>query len=260
MTRRGSVGVALEVVVPLAALAIWWFASSNSDSFYFPPLSEILSTFADTWLFERVEPDLAPSVARLLAGYTLAVAFGIGGGLLLGLSPVAQRLTAPIVEFLRAIPPVALIPAAILVFGIGDGMKIVIVAMACLWPILLNAVDGVAAVEPTLLETARSYGIRPVDRVRSVVLPAALPQIFAGMRTSLSIAIIVMVVSEMVASTDGVGFFILESQSSFAITEMWSGILLLGILGYLLNLAFTRVERRVLRWHRGARESALAET
>ena len=96
--------------------------------------------------------------------------------------------------------------------------------------------------------------------MRSVILPAALPQIFAGMRTSLSIAIIVMVVSEMVASTDGVGFFILESQSSFAITEMWSGILLLGILGYVLNLAFTRVERRVLRWHRGARESALAES
>jgi ABC-type nitrate/sulfonate/bicarbonate transport system permease component len=93
-----------------------------------------------------------------------------------------------------------------------------------------------------------------------VILPAALPQVFAGLRISLSIAIIVMVVSEMVASTDGIGFFILESQSSFAIPEMWSGILLLGLLGYALNYGFTLVERRVLRWHRGARASALAST
>ena len=260
MTRRASVALGLEIAVPLAALALWWLASSDSDSFYFPPLSNILSTFGDTWLFERVGTDLVPSLARLAAGFALAVAIGIAGGLLLGISPIARRASAPVVEFLRAIPPVALIPAAILVLGVGDGMKIAIITVACLWPILLNTIDGVAAVEPTLLETARSYAIRPVDRVRSVILPAALPQIFAGMRTSLSIAIIVMVVSEMVASTDGVGFFILESQSSFAITEMWSGILLLGILGYVLNLAFTRVERRMLRWHRGARESALAET
>jgi ABC-type nitrate/sulfonate/bicarbonate transport system permease component len=260
VTRRGSVALGLEIAVPLAALAIWWVASSDSDSVYFPPLSDILDTFADTWLFERAGTDLAPSLARLITGFALAVVIGIGGGLLLGVSAVARRATAPIVEFLRAIPPPALIPAAIVVLGVGDGMKVLIITMACVWPILLNAIDGVASVDPTLLETSRSYGIRPLDRLRSVVLPAALPQIFAGMRTSLSIAIIVMVVSEMVASTNGVGFFVLESQSSFAITEMWSGILLLGILGYVLNLGFTRVERHVLRWHRGARESALAET
>ena len=246
--------------MPLAALAAWWFASSGSESVYFPPLSDILSAFADTWLFERVGSDLVPSLTRLGAGFALAAAFGIGGGVLLGVSPVARRATAPIVEFLRAIPPPALIPAAIVVLGVDDGMKVFIVAMACVWPILLNAIDGVAGVDPTLLETSRSYGIRPLDRLRSVILPAALPQIFAGMRTSLSIAIIITVVSEMVSSTNGVGFFILESQSSFAITEMWSGILLLGLLGYVLNLGFTRVERRVLRWHRGARASALAKT
>lgn len=94
-----------------------------------------------------------------------------------------------------------------------------------------------------------------------MILPtAALPRIFAGMRTSLSLAIIVMVVIELVASTNGVGFFVRASQSSFAISEMWSGILVLGRLGYVLNLAFTYVERRLLRWHRGARASALSET
>ncbi len=259
MTRR-TLAAGLEIAVPLAALAAWWLASSDSDSFYFPPLSEILTTFADTWLLERVGSDVVPSLARLLAGFALAVVVGVAGGLLLGMSPAARRTTGPIVEFLRAIPPPALIPAAIVVLGVGDVMKVVIIATACVWPILLNTIDGVAGVETTLLDTARSYRIRPADRLRHVILPAALPQIFAGMRTSLSIALIVMVVSEIVASTNGIGFFILESQSSFAIPEMWSGILLLGILGYVLNLGFTRVERRMLRWHRGARASPLAET
>ena len=89
------------------------------------------------------------------------------------------------------------------------------------------------------------------------MLPAASPQIFAGMRTSLSLALILMVISEMVASTNGIGFFVLQSQRSFAIPEMWAGILLLGLLGYALNLIFMLVERRVLAWHRGARASAL---
>ena len=258
MTRR-TLAAGLEIAVPLAALAAWWLASSDSNSFYFPPLSEILTTFADTWLFERTGSDVVPSLARLLAGFALAVVVGVAGGLLLGMAPAARRTTGPIVEFLRAIPPPALIPAAIVVLGVGDVMKVMIIATACVWPILLNAIDGVAGIETTLLDTARSYCIRPLDRLRYVILPAALPQIFAGMRTSLSIAIIVMVVSELVASTNGVGFFILESQSSFAIPEMWSGILLLGILGYALNLGFTGVERRVLGWHREARASALAE-
>ena len=110
----------------------------------------------------------------------------------------------------------------------------------------------------TLRETARAYRIRTGDRLRRILLPAAAPQIFAGMRTSVSLALILMVISEMVASTNGIGYFVLESQRQFDITDMWSGILLLGILGYLLNAIFTLVERRVLRWHRGARASALS--
>jgi ABC-type nitrate/sulfonate/bicarbonate transport system permease component len=127
----------------------------------------------------------------------------------------------------------------------------------CLWPVLLNTIDGVTGIDPTLRETARVYGVGGRDRLRRIVLPAASPQIFAGMRTSLSLALILMVISEMVASTNGIGFFVLQSQRSFAIPEMWSGILLLGLLGYALNLIFVVVERRVLAWHRGARASAL---
>lgn len=136
-------------------------------------------------------------------------------------------------------------------------MKVALIAFVCVWPVLLNTLDGVRGVEPTLRDTARVYGIPPRDRIRHVLLPAASPQIFAGMRTSLSLALILMVISEMVASTNGIGYFVLQSQRTFAIPEMWSGIVLLGLLGYALNAVFVAIERRVLRWHRGARESAL---
>jgi ABC-type nitrate/sulfonate/bicarbonate transport system permease component len=163
-----------------------------------------------------------------------------------------------LVEFLRAIPPPLLIPIAILVLGIGAQMKVAVIAAGCVWPILLNTIDGVRGTEPTLLETSRVYGVGRWDILRSVVLPAASPRIFAGLRIALSLALILMVISEMQASTNGIGFFVLQAQRSFAIPEMWSGILLLGLLGYLINGGFALLERRLLRWHRGAQASALA--
>jgi ABC-type nitrate/sulfonate/bicarbonate transport system permease component len=171
----------------------------------------------------------------------------------LGMSPLVRRVASPIVEFLRAIPAPALLPFALLVLGVGNSSKIFVIAFVCLWPILLNAIDGVSGVDPTLVDTGRVYRIPARDRLTRVVLPAAAPQIFAGMRTSLSLALILMVISEMVASSNGIGYFVLQSQRSFAIPEMWSGIILLGILGYLFNAVFLLLERRALAWHRGAR-------
>ena len=240
-------GVVLEVLVPLALLALWGVWSANTDTFYYPPLTEILETFMDTWVFERFASDVVPSLLRLSAGFAIAVVVGVAIGIPLGLNATARRAAAPIVEFLRAIPPPALLPLAIVVIGVGNGMKVLLIAFVCLWPVLLNTIDGIRGIDPTLNETARVYGVP-----RRATLPAATPQVFAGMRTSLSLAVIMMVVSEMVASTNGIGFFVLQSQRTFAIPEMWSGILLLGILGYLLNVLFVLVERRVLAWHREA--------
>jgi ABC-type nitrate/sulfonate/bicarbonate transport system permease component len=256
-TRRWLPGL-LQVLVPILVLVGWGMWSSGSDTYYFPPLTDILATFADTWLFERVGSDVVPSLVRLGLGYAIACLVGVGVGLALGSSRTLRRATDPIVQFLRAIPPPALLPFGILVMGVGTSMKVFIIAFVCVWPVLLNTIDGVAGVDPTLKETARVYGIDRRDRIVRIMLPAAGPQIFAGMRTSLSLALILMVISEMVASSNGIGYFVLQSQRSFAIPEMWSGILLLGILGYVLNTLFLMVERRVLRWHRGARQSALS--
>jgi ABC-type nitrate/sulfonate/bicarbonate transport system permease component len=256
--RRRVLGTALELAVPLAILALWAVLSADSETYYFPPLTDILDTFADTWLFERVGSDVVPSLVRLGLGYGIACVAAVALGLALGLSRPLRRALDPTVQFLRSVPPPALLPFGILVLGVGTSMKVFIIAFVCVWPVLLNTIDGVAGVDTTLRETATVYAVPPRDRLLRVTLPAASPQIFAGMRTSLSLALILMVISEMVASTNGIGYFVLQSQRSFAIPEMWSGILLLGILGYVLNAIFLLVERRVLRWHRGARASALS--
>ena len=187
--------------MPLALLALWALLSSSSDTYYFPPLTDILEAFADTWLFERVGSDVVPSLVRLGLGYGIACIVAVALGLALGSSRALRAAADPAVQFLRSIPPPALLPFGILVLGVGTSMKVFIIAFVCLWPVLLNTIDGVAGVDPTQRETARVYGIGARDRLLRVTLPAAAPQIFAGMRTSLSLALILMVISEMVASS-----------------------------------------------------------
>jgi ABC-type nitrate/sulfonate/bicarbonate transport system permease component len=244
---------AVEIGTTVAIVAALWLWTNGASSYYYPPLGDVLTAFKDTWLFDRFGADVVPSLLRLAAGFAIAVVLGIGLGVVLGLNATLRRMASPIIEFMRALPAPALIPFAILVLGVEDDAKIFLIAIVCIFPVLLNTIDGVAGVEPTLLDTTTVYRIGALDRLRFVILPAAAPQIFAGMRTSLSLSLILMVISEMVASANGIGYFILQSQRSFAITEMWSGILLLGLLGYLFNFVFTLIERRVLAWHQGAR-------
>jgi ABC-type nitrate/sulfonate/bicarbonate transport system permease component len=249
MIRRGLL-LALEITVPVVLLTAYAVWAAGAESFYFPPLGVIADRFVDLWLFDQVVENLLPSLRRLAVGYGLCVLLGVGAGLLLGAFRLVQQAVAPFMEFLRVLPAVALIPFGLLVFGIGDTMKIFIIVIGAVWPILLNTIDGVRGVDRGMLDMARAYNVGRWGRIRDIVIPATLPRVAAGMRTSLSIAIILMVVSEMVASRDGVGYFVLESQRRFAISDMWTGILVLGIVGYLANFLFVRVERRVLRWHR----------
>jgi ABC-type nitrate/sulfonate/bicarbonate transport system permease component len=254
--RARALGLGLEVGVTLVAVAFLALWVGRQDSYYYPPLGDVLVTFGNTWLVERVGSDVVPSVVRLAIGLALGVVAGVSLGLLLGRTPRLRRAATPIVEWSRAIPPPALLPAAIVALGVGDTMKVLLIAYVCLWPVLLNAIDGAAGLDPTLRDTVRSYRIGRRDRLLRVVLPAAAPQIFAGVRLAVSISLIVMVISEMVASTNGIGHVILYAQRSFAIAEMWSGILLLGILGCAVNALVAGLERRVLRWHRAARPGA----
>lgn len=256
MTRRKVVERAVEVLVPVAVVAIWWAWSASADSIYFPPVSKILTAFNDTWLFERFGSDVVPSLRRMLSGYVIGVVLAIAIGFALGLSPLLRRATGPVLHFLRSLPAPALLPFAMVVFGIGDGMKVALIAFGSFFPVLLSTIDGVRAVDPVCLDAVRVYGIGRRDRLLRVMLPAASPMIVAGMRTSLALALLLIVISEMVASTSGIGYFVLQAQRTFLLPEMWAGMLLLGLLGFALNGVFVLIERRALLWHRGARAGA----
>lgn len=244
-------GLALELILPVGAVATWWVLSADSTSAYFPPLSDSVSALQRIWFFSHFASDAVPSLAHLAAGLGIAAVIGITAGLLLGLVPFLADAFAPVLEFVRATPGVALVPAALLLFGIGTEMQVSLIAYGTVWPILLNTVDGVRSVDVVVRDVATSYRLGRRDRVLRVILPAASPQIVAGVRTALSIGITVIVFSEMAGSTSGIGFQILHAQRQFAITDMWAGMLFLGIVGYLVNVAFRGLERVLLRWHRG---------
>jgi len=247
--------VGMTVGLPVVLLAAWWFASANSTDFFFPPLSEILVALKDEWFGARLLDDVVPSILRLLAGYAIASVVAVALGVVIGTSRTVRATLEPVLEFFRAIPPPVLVPIFLLLFGIGDGMKIIVIAFGCMWPILLNTVEGVRAVDSVLSDTARTYRITGSARLRHLVLPAASPQIYAGLRQGLSVAIILMVISELFAASNGLGFAVVQAQRSFAIPETWAGMLMLGLLGVLLAILFRIVENRQLAWYHGLRRA-----
>ncbi|MGP4007019.1 ABC transporter permease [Streptomyces sp. 4N124] len=256
MTVRIAARRALfATALPAVLFAVWWFTSADSTDFYLPPLSTILQKFTEVWTADRLMSDVVPSLLRLTAGYLLATAVGIALGLAVGSHRLLRDVLEPVLELFRAIPPPVLVPVIMLFAGIGDTMKIIVVASGCVWPILLNTVEGVRAVDEVLGDTCRSYGITGPTRLWHLVLRSASPQILTGMRQALSIGIILMVISEMFASSNGLGFTIVQFQRSFAIPEMWSGVLLLGLLGFLLSLFFRFAENRALAWYHGLRRA-----
>jgi ABC-type nitrate/sulfonate/bicarbonate transport system permease component len=229
--------------------------SEGSTDFFFPPLSEIVDSLVNEWFGPRLVDDLMPSVLRLTAGFLIGSLVAVSLGVVIGTSHTLRALLEPVLEFFRAIPPPVLVPVLILIFGIDDTMKVVVIAFGCLWPILLNTAEGVRAVDSVLSDTARTYGIGRVSRLRHLVLPASSPQIFAGLRQGLSLAIILMVISELFAASNGIGFAIVQAQRSFALPEMWAGMIVLGLLGALLSIIFRIAERRWLAWYHGLRRA-----
>jgi ABC-type nitrate/sulfonate/bicarbonate transport system permease component len=251
--------VVAEIAVPLAIVALWQLWATNRDDPKFPPPSTILATFQDMWLFSEFGTHVVPSLERIGLGFAIAVVAGIAIGIPLGLSRPARLWAMPHIEYWRAMPPPALLPISIvLLHSIGNVQKVAFIAFFCLFPVLLNTIDGVRGIDPTFLETARSYGLGRIERIWRIVLPAAFPQIVAGMRIGLSLAVIMMVLSEYFSSTSGVGYVLLISKNTFDFGPMWAAILLIGVLGYVLNLLFLVVERRLLAWHRGWRATAPA--
>jgi ABC-type nitrate/sulfonate/bicarbonate transport system permease component len=247
--------IAALLGLPVILIGGWWFLSAGSTDFYRPPLQRIVLAFGETWFSERLFVDVLPSIARLAVGYLAALVAGIALGAVIGANAWLRALCEPVLEFLRAIPPPVLVPIIMLVAGIGNVTKVIVIISGCIWPVLLNTVEGVRGVDEVLADTCRSYRITGVERLRHLVLRAASPQIVTGARQALSIGIILMVISELFAASSGLGFTIIQFQRGFQIPEMWSGVLLLGLIGVLLSLLFNLAERRILAWYHGIRSS-----
>lgn len=246
----------------LAIGLLWELVARLVETPFFPPISEVLGRLYELWfsgpiwslfLTERVQTDLAPSLVRLFGGWFLGSALGVVLGIAIGRYKAFGDYVEPIIHFLRAIPPPALLPIFFILLGIGDEMKISLIAFAVIWPVLLNTIDGVRSVETLHLDTARVFEFSRMKVFAGIILPSAAPKIFAGLRVSLAVALIVMVISEMTSSS-GIGYNVVVAQRSFQMLDMWAGILILGILGYILNAVLAFIETRVTSWHTGSRE------
>ncbi|GGS89318.1 nitrate ABC transporter permease [Planobispora rosea] len=248
-------------IIPVA-LVTWEVITRIAEAVYFPPPSTILVRLHELWfsgpftrafLTQESIDHLLPSLGRLVLGWGAACAVAVAVGVALGRSAVMYDCVSPLIHFFRSVPPPMMIPIFMTMTGVGTPLQLAAIVFGVVWPVLINSLDGARYVDRKYLETCEAFGVSRVQRVTRVILPAAAPKIFAGLRLSVALALIMMIISEYVGSTEGVGYHMLVAQSQVDIPSMWTAIVILGALGLVLNAAFLRVERRLLTWHRAAR-------
>lgn len=250
--------VLLQAWLPIALIVLWFVVSSQSTSVFWPPLTTILGAFGEWAASGTMWSSLAYSFGNYLFALILASIVGIAIGTAIGLMPRVGQVLSPFLDFFRTLPIVVFVPIVILTLGVGRGPKVFLIFLACVWPILLNAIEGVRSIQPSVFETSRAYRIPLALRIRRLVLPGAAPQIAIGLRLAISIGIVMLVVSEMYGSTEGVGHFILQSGQRFQLPQTWAGTLLIGVIGWLFTALYMFGEHRVLAWTRQDAETRRA--
>ncbi|WP_235889256.1 ABC transporter permease [Maritimibacter alexandrii] len=235
--------------LPVLAVVAWYVLSASSTSFYFPPLSKILAVLWRDLTDGPLLGYMFVSLSNMAVGLALAILIGVGTGLYIGDHAKVRQAAMPMLNFLRSVPPAAIVPIVIIALGIGAAPKIFIIAFTCLWPILLNTIDGVRGMPEELSDTARAFRIPRGLTYRRVLLMASLPQIMAGIRVAIAVALVLMVISEFFGASAGLGFYINENKQRFAMVETWAGTILIGVLGYVLSAVFLQIERVTLRWY-----------
>jgi len=206
--------------------------------------ASLVRGFASGGLWEKLQGTLE----HMAYGWFAASVAGVALGAVIGSSRTMRSYVAPSLEFLRPLPVSAIIPVAIAMFGLTQGMALFVIAFGAIWPMLLATILGFAAVEPRLYEVARSLHMSRVAVIFKIALPSASPDILSGMRLSLTVALILSVVCEILAGLDGLGHWVLLSARAFRSADLFAGVILLGVIGYLTALAMSVVEKRLLRW------------
>ncbi|MBF6202764.1 ABC transporter permease [Streptomyces gardneri] len=231
-------------------LLLWQIAPALGlvDEVFLPPFSVVAQAFADLVVSGEMWTHISASLNRSLVGYSLALAAGIPVGISIAwYRPVADFLN-PILELFRNTAALALLPVFLLILGIGETSKVAIVVYASFFPILLNTITGVRTVDPLLVKSAASLGFSPLRLFQKVILPAALPSIFTGLRMAAASSILVLLAAEMFGARAGLGYLITAAQQNFAIPNMYAGILAISLLGLGFNGLLVALERRLSRW------------
>jgi sulfonate transport system permease protein len=241
---------ALSLAFFVAMLVAWQVAANARliNPLWFPGPDRAFAKLRQWAVTGTLWMPLGETVWRMFAGWLAACAVGISLGAAIASSSLARALFEPSAEFLRPLPASAVLPIAILVLGLSDAMIVFVVAFGSVWPVLLGAIHGFRSLDPRLAEVARTLRLTRWQRAIKFDFPGALPDIFAGMRVSISIALIVTVASEMLSSQPGIGYLMLVAARAFRSADIFAGIMVLGAVGYLTNTAVQRLEDHLLRW------------
>lgn len=236
-------------IVVLAAL--WQVLAVLLNKTVFPTFIASVAAAGHILTSSTLSQDLIPSIVRTATGFVVSAVIGVLLGVLIGHYEAVRDWTSALVDFMRSLPTPLLVPVAIVIFGLNGTMVVAVIISAAIWPVLINTADGTATIEPTMIDTARSYGLSGSELFLKVVVPAASPQIFAGLRIALSVSLAVMVVAEILGGGSGIGYYIANAQQSFNIDGSYGGVIILGLLGWIFDTLFLGLERRLLRWQAG---------
>lgn len=236
-------GVAVLLVVWQLAPNLGWV-----DRTFLPPLSQVLHAWWDLARSGELWDDTSVSLQRSLTGFAIAIAAGVPLGLAIGWYPLAAELLSPVLTVFLNTAALALLPVFTLILGIGETSKITIVVYASVWPVLFNTIGGVRGVDPLLVKSARSLGVGPLRLFQKVILPAATPTIFTGVRLGGAASILVLITTEMVGAKSGLGYLIINSQFNFQIPQMYAGIITVSAAGVAFNALLRTLERRFSTW------------
>ncbi|HUQ60920.1 ABC transporter permease [Lentzea sp.] len=239
-----------KVAAIAVLLAVWEAAPRLGlvDATFLPPFSTVLGAWWDLAVSGKLLDNTQASLVRSLSGFGLAVAAAVPLGLLIGWYKPVATLLGPLLEVFRNTAALALLPVFVLLLGIGETSKIAIVFYACAWPVLLNTISAVRAVDPVLLRLARSVDLSGFRLFQKVILPASVPTVFTGIRLAGAVSILVLVAAEMVGAKAGLGYLINASQFNFAIPQMYAGIITISAIGVLFNQVLVGLERRFTSW------------
>ena len=240
----------LLLVLPL--LAAWEIAARSGlwSPLIFPSLAKISAELVLFFTKSEYVMEAWVSLYRAFAGFALAAAAGVTLGMVMGRSRLAAHLLDPLFSGTYAVPKLALFPIFIFVFGIGSLSKVALVFLECLYPIVIVTSQGARGVNPVLLWSARNMGASAAATLRRVVIPASAPFIFAGLRVALPIALIVVIITEMVSSADGLGYLVIYSLSSLRTDRMLAVVVVIAIIGWLLDRGLVMLRNRLVYWER----------